>query len=395
MVLESIIFNCYPPSLLVPNLALASVDGFLALVAFYQLTRIHMRNKEVGWTRQKVLHLMIASSNLGYFIYFISTLLATCDGWLCWSHACGFILMASPNILFIAAFLLLLSFWVDLCHQANDEEDDDDENSSQQALLDNLISKSGRSNTGGRRKCCPFQGIHVGSRQKFVIVVVLLIFILMISFAIIIWIGAGKNPIDSSVVAQVYVDFFAAAILLLGGALGSYGLLLFLKLRKVRSERASLEMWKVAGLAVVSVICFSSSAMVAILTNIPLSYHWNLMKMSGLKPLVLLILYYFMGSSVPSAFVLWVMRELPPPVADNIQEQSRVIAFIHSESAGMHHPRNWATATSLKNEMDRTILLFTTEEEKLLMRIAECKFAVVVRVLKVDSYFRKASNSPS
>ncbi|KAH9706144.1 DUF1084 domain-containing protein [Citrus sinensis] len=379
MVLESIIFNCYPPSLLVPNLALASVDGFLALVAFYQLTRIHMRNKEVGWTRQKVLHLMIASSNL-----------------------------ASPNILFIAAFLLLLSFWVDLCHQANDEEDDDDENSSQQALLDNLISKSGRSNTGGRRKCCPFQGIHVGSRQKFVIVVVLLIFILMISFAIIIWIGAGKNPIDSSVVAQVYVDFFAAAILLLGGALGSYGLLLFLKLRKVRSERASLEMWKVAGLAVVSVICFSSSAMVAILTNIPLSYHWNLMKMSGLKPLVLLILYYFMGSSVPSAFVLWVMRELPPPVADNIQEQSRVIAFIHSESAGMHHPRNWATATSLKNEsaiillsgdvtikMDRTILLFTTEEEKLLMRIAECKFAVVVRVLKVDSYFRKASNSPS
>lgn len=260
---------------------------------------------------------------------------------------------ASPNILFIAAFLLLLSFWVDLCHQANDEEDDDDENSSQQALLDNLISKSGRSNTGGRRKCCPFQGIHVGSRQKFVIVVVLLIFILMISFAIIIWIGAGKNPIDSSVVAQVYVDFFAAAILLLGGALGSYGLLLFLKLRKVRSERASLEMWKVAGLAVVSVICFSSSAMVAILTNIPLSYHWNLMKMSGLKPLVLLILYYFMGSSVPSAFVLWVMRELPPPVADNIQEQSRVIAFIHSESAGMHHPRNWATATSLKNEASR------------------------------------------
>ncbi|XP_024042365.1 uncharacterized protein LOC112099287 [Citrus clementina] len=65
MVLESSIFNCYPPSLLVPNLALASVDGFLALVAFYQLTRVHMRNKAVGWTCQKVLHLMIASSNLG------------------------------------------------------------------------------------------------------------------------------------------------------------------------------------------------------------------------------------------------------------------------------------------------------------------------------------------
>ncbi|KAL5859005.1 hypothetical protein ACOSQ4_000301 [Xanthoceras sorbifolium] len=354
MVVEISAFNCYPLTLLVPIVALIFVDGFLACIAFVQLTRIHLRNRQVGLTRKKVLHLVIGSSNLGYFIYFISTFIATCEGWPCWSHACGFILMALPNILFIAAFLLLLSFWVDLCHQANDEEeDDDDENSTQQALLDNVKSKPGPSNIDSRCRCCPLHGIHVGSRQKFVIVVVVLIFILMMSFAAIIWIGAGKNPIDSSLVAEVYVDFFAAVVLLLGGALGCYGLLLFIKLRKVRSETASSEMWKVAGLAVVSVVCFSSSALVAIFTDIPLSYHWNVKKTNGVKALVLLILYYFIGSSVPSAFVLWIMRELPPPIIVNRQDQSRVITFFRSTPTRTDDPQYWVTATSSKNQVSR------------------------------------------
>ncbi|KAK9936737.1 hypothetical protein M0R45_013563 [Rubus argutus] len=42
---------------------------------------------------------------------------------------------------------------------------------------------------------------------------------------------------------------FAMVTLLLGGALACYGLLLCLRMRTVRSERASSEMWKVAGLA--------------------------------------------------------------------------------------------------------------------------------------------------
>lgn len=60
---------------------------------------------------------------------------------------------------------------VDLCHQANDEEDDDEDNSTQQPLLDNVKGKQGVSNVDGRRRCCPLPVIHVGSRQKFVIVV--------------------------------------------------------------------------------------------------------------------------------------------------------------------------------------------------------------------------------
>ncbi|XP_075671063.1 tobamovirus multiplication protein 1 isoform X2 [Castanea sativa] len=338
--------------LLILDIVLASINGILATIAFSQLIRIHMRSQQNGWTRQKVLHLMIGSSNLGYFIYFISALVATCEGWLCWSNVCGFLLLAFPKILFLAAFLLLLSFWVDLCHQANDEEDDDDETSIQQTLLEKL-SKPRSSSTDGHWRCCSFHGIHIGTRQKFVITVVMLVFALMISFAVIIWIGAGKNPIESSLVARVFEDFLAVTSLSLGGALGCYGLMLFLKLKKVRSEKGSSEVWKVAGLAVVSVVCFTSSASVALLTDIPLFYHWNLKKINRVKEVVLLILYYFIGCSVPSAFVLWNMRELPPPIKIQKQEQSRAIAFISHEAVATRPPQHWTSATSSKNQASR------------------------------------------
>lgn len=66
-------------------------------------------------------------------------------------------------------------FRVDLCHQANDEEEDADtgtdneENSTQQSLLDLKAKYSAISERGCR--CCSFENIEVGSRQKFVIAV--------------------------------------------------------------------------------------------------------------------------------------------------------------------------------------------------------------------------------
>lgn len=305
-----------------------------------------MRNQQIGWTRQKVFHLMIGSSNTGCFIYFISALAATCKGWLCWLHVCGFILMAYPKILFLATFLLLLSFWIDLCHQANGEEDDDGENSTQQPLLENSKSKPDSSNVDSRRKCCSLQAIHVGNRQKIVILVIVLVFMLMIVSAVLIWIGLEKNPIDSLLVARAYEVLFSIMIFLLGGALGFYGLLLLFKMSKVRSEKASSEKWKVAGLAVVSVVCFTSSALVALLTDIPLFYHRHPKKINGGKTPLLLFLYYFLDSAVPSAFVLWVMRELPAPVA---VDRRKVRTFFIYGGAATRHPHR-STASSSKNQ---------------------------------------------
>ncbi|XP_052489613.1 tobamovirus multiplication protein 1 isoform X5 [Gossypium raimondii] len=314
--------KCYPFNLLFVNIALICLDVVLAFIAFFQLCRIHLRNQRVGWTRQKVLHLMIGSSNCGYFIYFLCMVVATCKRWLCWSNVCGFVLMALPKILFLAAFLLLLSFWADLCHQANDEEDGDEENSSRKPLLETSKTKVGLSNIDIRRKCCSFQGIRVGSRQKFVIV--------------------------------VYIDFLATLVLLMGVAFGCYGFLLFSKLRRVRSEKASSEMRKVVGLAVVSVLCFTSSSLIALFTDVLLFHHWNPEKINGVKAPILLILHHVLGLSVPFAFGLWFMRELPAPSTSNRQVQPRAITFISYGSAGRHHHQYYPTATSSEKQVSRT-----------------------------------------
>lgn len=320
--------KCYPFNLLFVNIALICLDVVLAFIAFFQLCRIHLRNQRVGWTRQKVLHLMIGSSNCGYFIYFLCMVVATCKRWLCWSNVCGFVLMALPKILFLAAFLLLLSFWADLCHQANDEEDGDEENSSRKPLLETSKTKVGLSNIDICRKCCSFQGIRVGSRQKFVIVVIVLNVLLIIAFAAIIRIEQ-KNPSDSLVFARVYIDFLATLVLLMGVALGCYGFLLFSKLRRVRSEKASSEMRK-------------------------LFHHWNPEKINGIKAPILLILHHVLGSSVPFAFGLWFMRELPAPSTSNRQVQPRAITFISYGSAGRHHHQYCPTATSSEKQVSRT-----------------------------------------
>ncbi|KAG6405042.1 hypothetical protein SASPL_132623 [Salvia splendens] len=370
--------RCYSEAVEGVNVGLAFVDALIGFVALYKLIRIHSRNTQLGWTRQKVIHLLIGSSNLGYFLYFVLNLVAACKGWICWSYSCGFVVMAFPKILFIAAFLLLLSFWVDLCHHPNDEEEDEDCN-PHEALLEKMNKTSPQTN--GNRRCCTFRLPHIGSRQKIVIVVTVLVFAIMIASSVLIWIGMDSSPIESAVVAQafsdlgiqhfciksllqVYVDLIAVIVLLLGGALACYGVVLFLKMKKVRSERASSEMWKVAGLAVVSVICFTSSASVAIGTQIPLFYDWDERHMDGIRTSFLLVLYYFIvwvyhhplpcheseavfpGSSVPSAVILFLMRELPPPLISNTRrEESTTITFMHDGSATAAQRPSWTRAT--------------------------------------------------
>jgi hypothetical protein len=60
---------------------------------------------------------------------------------------------------------------VDLCHQADDDEEEDEEYGFLQALLKRSLNKSSSSNPDSHRICFPFQSIHVGSRQKIVILV--------------------------------------------------------------------------------------------------------------------------------------------------------------------------------------------------------------------------------
>ncbi|XP_021686148.2 uncharacterized protein LOC110669011 isoform X3 [Hevea brasiliensis] len=355
---------CFPREVLGVNVGLACVDGIIAILAFSQ-----------------VFHLLIGSSNTGYFFFFLITIIAVCKRWQCWSHSCGFIFMALPKILSFAAFLLLLSFWVDLRHQADDDEDYEEEGFSFHEALLEMTLDDPSAHADSLRICLPFRSIRVGSRQKIVIWVTALVFVLMVAFALLMWIGMGSDFINSLSLATVYVVFFAIALLLLGGALACYGILICSKLRRVRSERAASEMWKVAGMAAVSIICFTPSAFVALFTHIPLQlqvlYHCQKLDYNGLDTSLLLILYYFIGSSVPSAFMLWIMRELPHAVVPNVHEESRTIAYIPDSSAVVHNPQRWTTSTSLQNQGIPT-----------LQRCQQCCLMLCVAdVPRVTSYF--------
>ncbi|XP_012072060.1 tobamovirus multiplication protein 1 isoform X2 [Jatropha curcas] len=341
---------CFPRKVVGVNVGLALVDGIIAILAFSQLMRIHSRNSRLGWTRQKVFHLLIGSSNTGYFIFFLITTIAICERWLCWSYSCGFIFMALPKILSFAAFLLLLSFWADLRHQADDEDYEEEDFSFHESLLEMALDDPSSAHTDSLRVCLPFRSLQVGSRQKIVIWVTVLVFGLMVAFAVLMWIGMGSTFIDLSSLATVYVDVFAIAFLVLGGALACYGLLICSKMKRVRSERAASEMWKVAGLAVVSVLCFTSSSLVALFTQIPVLYYCQKLDNNGLYTCLLLILYYFIGSSVPSAFILWIMRELPAAPVPNVHEESSTIAYI-ADSSVERNTQSWTTAASLQNQM--------------------------------------------
>ena len=53
---------------------------------------------------------------------------------------------------------------------------------------------------------------------------------------------------------------------------------------------------------------------------------------------------------IPSAFLLWIMRELPPPKKVQRQEESRAIAFI-SHGAADANPQGWTAVARSKNQV--------------------------------------------
>ncbi|KAG6423605.1 hypothetical protein SASPL_114006 [Salvia splendens] len=229
----------------------------------------------------------------------------------------------------------------------------------------------------------------------------------MVVASVLIWIGMGKNPIDSAVVAQarilasllssalaslnpknysqirsnyllleshlVYVDLMAIAVLLLGGALACYGEYLFPSYNAYDAHVSSALSLGVAGLAIVSVICFTSSAAVAMATNIPLVYHWHEQQIGDIYTSLLLVLYYFIGSSVPSAFVLFVMRELPPLALINSRRESTTIAFISDRSVAVH-PQCRTNETNARSQSPKFTKFLAPPLPSAGLRFRDCRF---------------------
>lgn len=329
--------GCPIPSLKLANGITASVDCLLAAVALTQLLRIYFHNPNAKWTRQKVFHIMVFAANVGYGIYFLLAPWAACHKWTCWHHVCGFSFLAVPQIIFLATFLLLLSFWIDLCHQATDkEEEEEEEEEGEREEGEGVLQSGGQSSlpTGRealngnnephvpllekypKRKrsggCTCWRSLRVRGRQRVVIAVVMVVCLLTGAFAVLIWIGLGDNNIDSEAIAQVHADFFAAVMLLAGGGLAFYGLLLFSKMSRLRSGKSSVEIGKVAWLAAVCLVCFSIRAFLVFVKSVP---GWPAIQFrdshGNLYPLWLLA-YYIIGEAIPSAVVLVILKDMPP-----------------------------------------------------------------------------------
>ncbi|KAH9550979.1 hypothetical protein CY35_10G100000 [Sphagnum magellanicum] len=293
--------------------SLAAIDGFISISAAIQLLRFYVHNPYASWMRQKMFHCMIGASNFGYFLYFVLNPIATCRGWKCWSSLWGFLVSAAPDIVFLTAFLLLLSFWVDLCHQATDHDEEDDDNHSEQ-LLSTVHSQTSKSFYHYHTWCIPFRRIR--GRQRLVILMVMGMCLLTAAFTGLIWYGMGGNNINSVTIAKVYADLFAIVTLFLGGGLAAYGLLLYNKMCRVKTSQASADIHKVAGLAVASVVCFSLRAFIVLVFDNPFISIWDLEHVESQLSPTLTFLYYVIGEAIPSIVVLWMMRDMPPRSRD-------------------------------------------------------------------------------
>ncbi|GJX51693.1 bifunctional riboflavin biosynthesis protein RIBA 1, chloroplastic-like protein [Tanacetum coccineum] len=71
-------------------------------------------------------------------------------------------------------------------------------------------------------------------------------------------------------------------------------------------------------------------------------YHCDWRSIGGIYASLLLIFYFFIGLSVPSAFVLWIMRELPPSMTISVQGEKRTLAFV-SDYPTPTQPQHWTT----------------------------------------------------
>ncbi|EFJ22535.1 hypothetical protein SELMODRAFT_416368 [Selaginella moellendorffii] len=210
----------------------------------------------------------------------------------------------------------LSSIRVDLCHQATDkEEEEDDEEETDGAQAQATVGKDPKVpvHTDKHRRCCHWWRSRIHGRQKFVIAVVMLIFMITLVCAILIWIGMGDNFIDSGTVAEIYSDMLAIVIFLSGGGLAGYGLALYTRMSRLRVGKTSAELQKVAGLAVVSVLCFSIRALFILL---------GVFKIRSRYTSVVFFLYSFIGEVIPCVVVLWVMRNNPSRLSSTQSRRS-------------------------------------------------------------------------
>lgn len=245
------------------NLGLATAYGLIAVVALVQLIRIQLRVPEYGWTTQKVFHLLncvVCTLRCGTFAFRAHM------GTNVWER----VLYDLPGLIFFTTYTLLVLFWAEIYHQA--------------------------------------RSLPTSSLRP--------IFIVVNSFVYAIQGGlwAFGSLAESAKLAELASVLSACflAVVSLSAAAGFllYGGRLFLMLQRfpIESRGRKKKLREVGLVTTICAACFSIRAVLVALSALDKAD----LDLDVVGHPLLNIIYYSMVEIIPSAWVLYILRKLPP-----------------------------------------------------------------------------------
>ncbi|CAN6170488.1 unnamed protein product [Urochloa humidicola] len=241
--------------------SLAAAYALVSAVALIQLIRIQRRVPELGWTTQKIFHLMN---------FFVNGVRALVFGFhvhvfLLHTKVYKLVLLDIPGLLFFSTYTLLVLFWAEIYHQA--------------------------------------RSLPTDKLRPAYIAVNSIIYVVQVC----IWIYLGIN--DNAAVELASKIFIVAVSFLALLGFSVYGGRLFFLLRRfpIESKGRQKKLYEVGTVTAICVTCFLIRCVVVALS----AFDPNV-SLEVLDHPILDLFYYALTEILPSALVLFVLRKLPP-----------------------------------------------------------------------------------
>ncbi|XP_062088721.1 tobamovirus multiplication protein 1 [Humulus lupulus] len=240
---------------------LCAAYALVSTVALVQLIRIELRVPEYGWTTQKVFHLMN---------FIVNGVRAIVFGFhkqvfILHPKVLTLVILDLPGLLFFTTYTLLVLFWAEIYHQA-------------------------RSLPTDKLRIC-------------YIAINCVMYVIQVGIWIYVWINDNSTVEFVGKVFIAVISFLAALGFLL------YGGRLFFMLRRfpIESKGRRKKLHEVGFVTAICFTCFLIRCFVVVLSAFDADASLDV-----LDHPVLNLIYYLLVEIFPSAFVLFILRKLPP-----------------------------------------------------------------------------------
>ncbi|KAI4368221.1 hypothetical protein MLD38_016803 [Melastoma candidum] len=241
---------------------LCAAYALVSLVALIQLMRIEMRVPQCGWTTQKIFHLMnfVVNGVRAVVFGYHDRVFCLHPKVLTW------ILLDLPGLLFFSTYTLLVLFWAEIYYQA--------------------------------------RSLPADQLKTFYVLVNGCIYFIQICIWMYLWIN--KN----SLIQFVGKVFIAGVSIIAASGFLLYGGRLFLMLRlfPVESKSRRRKLHEVGAVTATCFACFLIRSFVVLLS----AFDSADASLYVLDHPILNFVYYMLVEILPSALVLYILRELPP-----------------------------------------------------------------------------------